>query len=77
MMPLSGVAFIVDALPPNVQGIAIYVPQLNALEYLREGWFGSLMRAHYDIPYVAVVNLILTFTGISLVRQAHLVTSEE
>jgi ABC-2 type transport system permease protein/capsular polysaccharide transport system permease protein len=77
MMPLSGVAFIVDALPPNVQGIAIYVPQLNALEYLREGWFGSLMRAHYDIPYVAMVNLILTFVGISLVRQAHLVTSEE
>ena len=77
MMPLSGVAFIVDALPPNVQHIAIYVPQLNALEFLREGWFGSLMHAHYDIPYVIVVNLALTFCGLSLVRQAHLVTDEE
>jgi ABC-type polysaccharide/polyol phosphate export permease len=77
MMPLSGVAFIVDVLPPNVQAIAIYVPQLNALEFLREGWFGSLMHAHYDIPYVVMVNLVLTFSGLSLVRQAHLVTDEE
>ena len=77
MMPLSGVAFIVDALPPNVRPIAMYIPQLNALEFLREGWFGSLMHAHYDVPYVAMVNLVLTFCGLSLVRQAHLVMDEE
>lgn len=77
MMPLSGVAFIVDALPPKMQEIALYLPMLNALEYLREGWFGSLMRAHYDLGYVAIVNLILTFVGLSFVRQSQLDTSEE
>lgn len=77
MMPLSGVAFIVDALPPKLQEIALYLPMLNALEYLREGWFGSLMRAHYDLPYVAAVNAALIFAGVSLVRQAQLDTSED
>ncbi len=69
LMPISGVAFIVDALPPNLQEIVLWFPMLNALEYLREGWFGSTFRAHYDIPYVMVFNLCLTFVGFSLVRQ--------
>ena len=77
MMPLSGVAFIVDALPPRLQQIALYLPMLNALEYLREGWFGSLMRAHYDLGYVAAVNAVLTFVGLSIVRQSQLDTSDE
>jgi hypothetical protein len=50
---------------------------LNALEYMREGWFGSMMHAHYDIPYVVVFNMILSFTGLSLLRQIGLDTSEE
>jgi hypothetical protein len=35
------------------------------------------MHAHYDIAYVVVFNMILSFVGISLVRQAGLDTSEE
>ncbi len=69
LLPLSGVAYIVDALPANLQEIVLWLPMLNALEYLREGWFGSMFRAHYDIPYVMVCNLCLTFVGFSLVRQ--------
>lgn len=76
LMPLSGVAYIADALPPNAREIALYLPMFNALEYLREGWFGSLMNAHYDVPYVIIVNLVLTFAGLSLVRQAQLDSSE-
>lgn len=77
MMPLSGVAFIVDALPQKLQEIVLWLPMLNALEYLREGWFGSMMRAHYDIPYVMICNLCLTFVGFSLVRQVGTDPSEE
>jgi ABC-2 type transport system permease protein/capsular polysaccharide transport system permease protein len=77
LVPLSGIAFIVDALPPKVQELALYLPMLNALEFLREGWFGSLMRAHYDLGYVASVNAVLTFAGLSLVRQGQLDASEE
>lgn len=77
MMPLSGVAFIVDALPPKLQEIVLWLPMLNALEFLREGWFGSMMHAHYDIPYVIICNLCLTFSGFSMVRQIGTDTSDE
>lgn len=69
LMPFSGVAYVADALPPNAREIVLYLPMLNALEYLREGWFGSLIHAHYDLTYVLVFNLVLTFFGLSLVRQ--------
>jgi ABC-type polysaccharide/polyol phosphate export permease len=77
LMPLSGVAYIADALPQKAREIALYLPMFNALEYLREGWFGSLMNAHYDVGYVAAINAVLTFAGLSLARQAQLDTSEE
>lgn len=72
LFPMSGVAFLADALPPGVRNVVLWLPMLNALEYLREGWFGSLMHAHYSIPYVVLFNFLLTFTGFSLARQVGL-----
>lgn len=69
MAPFAGTAYIVDILPPAMQRIVVWIPMLNALEFLREGWFGSMMRAHYDVPYVLTINLVLTFVGLILVRQ--------
>lgn len=77
LMPLSGVAFIADALPPKLQQIVLWLPMLNALEFLREGWFGSAMHAHYDIPYVVIFNLIMMFVGLSLIRQVGINTGDE
>jgi ABC-type polysaccharide/polyol phosphate export permease len=77
MMPLSGVAFVVEALPPKLREIALWVPQLNCVEFIRDGWFGSRFHAYYDIPYVLLVNLCLTFVGLSLLRQVGLQPSEE
>ena len=69
LMAFSGVAFTVNALPPAVREIVLWVPMINAVEYLREGWFGSVMHAHYDIGYLATVNVVLSLAGFSLVRQ--------
>lgn len=77
LMPFSGIAFIADALPVKLREIMLWLPMLNALEFLREGWFGTVMHAHYDVPYVVVFNLILTFVGLSLVRQISLETGDE
>lgn len=77
LFPLSGVAFIADALPPNLREIVLWLPQLNALEIVREGWFGSLMKAHYDLAYLCMCNLGLTFCGLSLVRQVGLDARDE
>ena len=77
LFPLSGIAFIVDALPPRMQEIVVWLPMLNALEYLRDGWFGSMFRAHYDVAYVVTFNLCLTFAALSMARQVGLDAEEE
>ena len=77
LMALSGVAFTADALPPAVRDVMLWNPILNAVEYIREGWFGSVMRAHYDIPYVFMCNIVLTLIGLILVRQVGTDVSEE
>lgn len=77
LMTMSGVAFIVDALPPGARDHALWIPMINAVEYLREGWFGSAMRAHYDLPYLIGVNVALTLVGLSLVRQVGFNSSDE
>ncbi len=77
LMAVSGVAFIVDALPPAMQDVILWNPIINAVEYIREGWFGSAMRAHYDLGYLISCNTVLTLVGFSLVRQVGSDTSEE
>lgn len=65
IMPLSGAGFIVDSLPKVGQEWILYLPMINAVEYLREGFFGSAMVAHYDLGYMAVANLVLTVLGLA------------
>jgi len=76
LFPLSGVAYIADALPHNMREVMLWLPMLNALEYLREGWFGSAIKAYYDIPYVIIFNLALSFIGLSVTRQVGLDATE-
>jgi len=70
MFPLSGAAFSVDALPPSVQEIALWIPMVNAVEMVREGYFGSQYRAHYDFSYLVIVTLILAFLALIFTRIA-------
>lgn len=70
MFPLSGAAFSVDALPSNVQEIALWIPMVNGVELLREGYFGSQYQAHYSIGYLAVVCLLLSFLALFFTRIA-------
>jgi ABC-2 type transport system permease protein/capsular polysaccharide transport system permease protein len=77
LMPVSGVAFVVDALPNGLQQMAMWIPMLNAVELLRDGWFGSTFHAHYSLAYLIAFNLCLTMVGLSLVRQVGLGADEE
>jgi ABC-type polysaccharide/polyol phosphate export permease len=42
---------------------------VHGVEYLREGYFGSQMTAHYDLTYMASVNLGLTVLGLAQMRK--------
>jgi ABC-type polysaccharide/polyol phosphate export permease len=68
IFPLSGAAFMVDWLPTAAQKFVLLLPMVHGIEILREGYFGSAVHAHYDLAYMAIVNLCLTLFGLSQVR---------
>ena len=69
LFPLSGAAFLVDVLPPTAQHYVLLLPMVHGVEYLREGYFGSAITAHYDLAYMAFWNIALTLFGVAQVRK--------
>jgi ABC-type polysaccharide/polyol phosphate export permease len=69
MFPLSGAAFLVDALPHGAQQVVLLLPMVHGVEYVREGYFGSQMVAHYDMGYMVMINTALTVLGLAQTRK--------
>lgn len=68
LFPLSGAAFLVTSLPPAAQDAVLLLPMVHGVEYLREGYFGSLVTARYDLGYMAAWNAALTIAGLLRIR---------
>jgi ABC-type polysaccharide/polyol phosphate export permease len=68
VFPISGAAFIVDALPQSAQKIVLLLPMVHGVELLREGYFGSAVRSHYDIKYMIIVCSGLSLLGLAQLR---------
>lgn len=68
LFPLSGAAFTVDALPHGAQQIILYLPMVHGVELLREGYFGTAFKAHYDIGYMALFCTGLTVLALAQTR---------
>jgi capsular polysaccharide transport system permease protein len=66
-LPLSGAFFMVSWLPSAVQNAAVYIPTVSCIELMREGYFGPSMQAHYNIGFVAMLNVALTLAGLAVV----------
>lgn len=66
--PLSGAAFMVDALPQEARGWVLLLPMVHGVEIVREGFFGSYAKAHYDLGYVMGAALVLTFLALLQMR---------
>lgn len=69
LFPLSGAAFLVDALPVAGQQVLLYLPMVHGVEYLREGYFGSQINARHDLTYMALCNTALLILGIAQLRK--------
>jgi ABC-2 type transport system permease protein/capsular polysaccharide transport system permease protein len=69
IFPLSGSAFMVDALPKAAQDIVLYIPMVHGVEIVREGYFGDRARAHYDLGYVLPFCLVLSVLAMLQVRK--------
>lgn len=70
LFPLSGAMFMVEWLPDAARNIILFLPMVHGVEILREGYFGSAIRAHYDISYMAVICLCMTLLGLTLTHEA-------
>lgn len=70
LFPLSGAVFMVDWLPPAAQDAVLVLPMVHGVEMLREGWFGSLVRAHYTFAYFFTANLLFTLLALAVTRDA-------
>ncbi len=70
LFPISGAAFLVDWLPPNLREVVMLLPMVHGVEILREGYFGSVARLHYDAGFLAVSCLVLTYVGLAMTRHA-------
>lgn len=68
LFPLSGAAFLVDALPKNFQDAVLWLPMVHGTEMVREGYFGSKIVAHYDVGYLVMCNMLLTLVGLAFER---------
>jgi ABC-type polysaccharide/polyol phosphate export permease len=70
LFPLSGAAFMVDWMPQKFQNMVLLLPMVHGTEMLREGWFGNVVRTHYDVGYMAAVCLVLSLVGMLTQRAA-------
>jgi ABC-type polysaccharide/polyol phosphate export permease len=69
LFPLSGAAFMVDVLPTAAQDFVLMLPMVHGVELLREGYFGSSFKAHYNVVYMASVCAGLNLLGLAKVRE--------
>ena len=68
-LPFTGAFAMMSWLPPETQHILLWSPMVNAVELLREGYFGIGVNAVYSIQYMFEVNTALTLFGLLLVRK--------
>lgn len=69
LFPLSGAGFLLEIIPPGPRELLLYLPMLNCVEYLRDGYFGSMFTAHYSVGYVIVCNSALSVLSLAKLRQ--------
>jgi capsular polysaccharide transport system permease protein len=72
LFPLSGAAFMVDWLPTSMQRVLLLLPMVHGTEMLREGYFGNVVKTHYDVGYMAACCLLMSLGGLHLARRASL-----
>ncbi|MDO5055537.1 MAG: ABC transporter permease [Pasteurella oralis] len=69
LMPLSGAFFFVHNMPPEAQTYLLKVPMIHGSEMFRHGYFGDTVTTYESPMYLLLVNLVLLWIGLVLVRR--------
>jgi len=67
-LPVTGALYIVAWLPSDFQKIVLWFPMVHGAELLRSGIFGSAAQFYFDLPYLCLVNAIMTVLGLLFIR---------
>jgi capsular polysaccharide transport system permease protein len=70
LFPMSGAAFMVDWLPARMQKVVLLLPMVHGTEMLRAGYFGDVVKTHFNAGYIATWCLVMSLAGLYLVRVA-------
>jgi len=68
LFPISGAAYLVDALPTEAQNVVLWLPMVHGTEMIRDGYFGHLINARYDVSYMITFNVVLTIMALAVER---------
>ena len=68
IFPIAGAAYLVESLPPDFQAFVLWLPMVHSTEMLRDGYFGSVFSAKYDVSYLVCFNLVLSALALALER---------
>jgi capsular polysaccharide transport system permease protein len=69
LFPMSGAGFMLDWVPSNARELLSLLPMIHAVEMIRHGFFGDVVRTHENPSFLIVWNLCLTFVGLALVKE--------
>jgi capsular polysaccharide transport system permease protein len=76
-LPFTGAFTMVSWLPEAAQTILLYSPMVNAVEMLREGYFGSGINAQYSISYLITCNIAVTALALLLIQRVNKIITAE
>ena len=76
-IPLTGAFSMVSWLPKDMQSILLLSPMANAVEMLREGYFGPGIYAQYSVSYLVTCNLTLSALALILIGKVKKLISSE
>ena len=68
MLPVSGLMFMVDWLPLRIQKLAEWVPMINGVEMIRDGYFGKAVHPHYSVLYLVSWCVGLLLVGLLFLK---------
>ncbi|HZU91084.1 MAG TPA: capsule biosynthesis protein [Stellaceae bacterium] len=70
-MAVSGFFFLSDWLPLHLRTFALKaMPSIQCYDMIRQGLFGPVVHAHYDLTYMTTVFSVMTLFGLVLIRDS-------
>lgn len=69
MLPLSGVFFLLSALPIQLREYLLWIPMIHGTEMFRSGYFGDTITTYENSGYLFICTLVMLWLGLVLTKR--------